>query len=102
MHFIVEIQLLCEKIKYAVQLISAPKDIVDLNLRNDCIPRQDLYSLTHHEQCNENRPVYDANHRVEPAYIYSRLSLSRIPRDPLKYFGMSVLRHIRFAELKKK
>ena len=33
---------------------------------------------------------------------YSRLSLSRIPRDTLKYFEISVLRHIRFAELRKK
>ena len=32
-------------------------------------------------------------------YIYSRLSLSRIPRDSLKYFEISVLRHFRFAEL---
>ena len=30
---------------------------------------------------------------------YSRLSLSRIPRDSLKYFEISVLRHIRFAGL---
>ena len=34
--------------------------------------------------------------------IYSRLSLSRIPRDSLKHFEISVLRHIRFAELRKK
>ena len=34
--------------------------------------------------------------------MYSRLSLSRIPRDPLKYFEVSVPRHIRFAELRKK
>ena len=33
---------------------------------------------------------------------YSRLSLSRIPRDPLKYFEISVPRHTRFAELRKK
>ena len=32
---------------------------------------------------------------------YSRFSLSRIPRDSLKYFEISVLRHIRFAELRK-
>ena len=32
---------------------------------------------------------------------YSRLSLSRIPRDSLKYFEVSVVRHIRFAELRK-
>ena len=34
--------------------------------------------------------------------IYSRLSLSRIPRDSLKYFVLSVPRHIRLAELRKK
>ena len=33
---------------------------------------------------------------------YSWLSLSRIPRDSLKYFEISVPRHIRFAELRKK
>ena len=32
---------------------------------------------------------------------YSRLSLSRSRRDPLKNFEISVLRHIRFAELRK-
>ena len=32
----------------------------------------------------------------------SRLSLSRIPWDSLKYFEISVPRHIRFAELRKK
>ena len=31
--------------------------------------------------------------------VYSRLSLSRIPRDSLKYFEISVPRHIRIAEL---
>ena len=35
-------------------------------------------------------------------YKYSRLSLSRIPRDSLKYFEISVVRHIRFAGLRKK
>ena len=34
-------------------------------------------------------------------YLYSRLLLSRSRRDPLKYFEISVLRHIRFAELRK-
>ena len=34
--------------------------------------------------------------------IYSRLSLSRIPRDSLKCFEISVLRHIRFAILGEK
>ena len=35
-------------------------------------------------------------------YIYSRLSLSRNQRDPLKHFEISVLRHIRFVVLRKK
>ena len=34
-------------------------------------------------------------------YNYSRLSLSRSRRDPLKRFEISVLRHIRCAELRK-
>ena len=34
--------------------------------------------------------------------LYSRLSLSRIPRDSLKYFEISIVRHIRFAELRQK
>ena len=33
---------------------------------------------------------------------YSLLSLSRIPRDFIKYFEISVPRHISFAELRKK
>ena len=40
--------------------------------------------------------------RLRRPNIYSRLSLSRIPRDSIKYFEMSVPRHIRFAELRKK
>ena len=34
--------------------------------------------------------------------IYSSLPLPLSPRDPLKYFEISVPRHIRFAELRKK
>ena len=33
---------------------------------------------------------------------YSRLSLSQIPRDSIKYFAISEPRHIRYAELRKK
>ena len=33
---------------------------------------------------------------------YSRLSLSRNQRDPLKHFEISVLRHIRIVVLRKK
>ena len=32
---------------------------------------------------------------------YSRLSLSRSRRDPLKHFEISILRHIKCAELRK-
>ena len=32
---------------------------------------------------------------------YSRLSISRSRRDPLKHFEIAVLRHIRFTELRK-
>ena len=35
-------------------------------------------------------------------FDYSRLSLSGIPRNSLKYFEISVPRHVRFAELRKK
>ena len=35
-------------------------------------------------------------------HIYSRLSLSRIPKDCLKYFEISVPQHIRVAELSEK
>ena len=33
---------------------------------------------------------------------YSQLSLSRTPRDSMKHFEISVVRHIRFTELRKK
>ena len=33
--------------------------------------------------------------------IYSQLSLSWSRRDPLKHFEISILRHIRFAEMRK-
>ena len=47
--------------------------------------------------------VYDRNHYLLRRFKqYSRLSLSRTPRDSLKYFEISVVRHIRFAELRKK
>ena len=43
--------------------------------------------------------LLDAIHEI---FRYSRLSLCRIPRDSLKYFEISVPRHIRFAEFRKK
>ena len=45
---------------------------------------------------------YRFSAKIKDALVsYSRLSLSRIPRDSLKYFEIFVLRHIRFAELRK-
>ena len=40
--------------------------------------------------------------RIKKKRVYSRLSLSRTPRDSMKYFEISVPRHIRFGELRKK
>ena len=49
--------------------------------------------------CNK---FYNLIERYENNKVnYSRLSLSRSRRDPLKYFEISVLRHIRCAELRK-
>ena len=39
--------------------------------------------------------------RIVLFLVYSRLSLSRTPRDSIKHFEISVLRHIRFAEMRK-
>ena len=44
------------------------------------------------EQCPPN----------EKANKYSQLSLSRSPRDSVKYFEISIPRHIRFVEVRKK
>ena len=59
-------------------------------------------SLRRHEKTHD-KPRYkcEVGH-AKQVLIYSRLSLSRIPRDSLKYFEISVVRHIRFAELRKK
>ena len=60
--------------------------------------------LTHNGKCWIHLISWDTvvtlNTHI-PYSLYSRLSLSRIPRDSLKYFEISVLRHIRFAELSK-
>ena len=48
--------------------------------------------------------IFPENLHEHPEYvhiIYSRLSLSRSRRDPLEHFEISVLRHIRFAKLRK-
>ena len=48
------------------------------------------------------RLTMQKNNLIQLRIKYSRLSLSRIPRDSLKYFEISVVRHIRFVELRKK
>ena len=57
-----------------------------------------LDTLTPYHIC----PKISEVHLTACRYVYSQLSLSRIPRDSLKYFEISVVRHIRFAELRKK
>ena len=51
----------------------------------------------------ENYPKHDKRlyRKYHNKPKFSRLSLSRIPRDSLKYFEISVPRHIRIAELRK-
>ena len=60
--------------------------------------------------CSPNRPASNVSvttkltlmRKKQQKTRYSQLSLSRGPRDSLKYFKISVLGHIRFAELRKK
>ena len=51
-----------------------------------------LFKLRQNKSCSSKSGL---------ASYYSRLSLSRIPRDSLKYYEISVSRHITFAELRK-
>ena len=46
--------------------------------------------------------AFDAPKEEEMINKYSRLSLSGSSRDSLKYLEISVPRHIRFAEMRKK
>ena len=50
---------------------------------------------------NETTMMMRGHAVVIVIFNYSRLSLSRIPRDSLKYFEIFVPRHIRFAEFGK-
>ena len=52
--------------------------------------------------CNPSQSNTSCKAEIQCTTMYSRLSLSWIPRDSLKYFEISVPRHIRFAELGKK
>ena len=48
-----------------------------------------------------NRCTFPLVKQMLISKVYSRLSLSRTPRDFTKHFEISVLRHIRFVELRK-
>ena len=51
---------------------------------------------------NESKQYVLSENKSRPQnYLYSRLSLSRSWRDPLKHFEISVIRHIRFSGLRK-
>ena len=61
-----------------------------------------VHSELHSGELNKN----SAERSATPASLvriinYSRFSLSRNPRDSMKHFEIPVLRHIRFAELRK-
>ena len=68
------------------------------------ILRQKLY----HQSTGSNFKLFNVKIAITYKLVaakkdlkYSRLSLSRSRRDPLKHFEISVLRHIRCAELGK-
>ena len=52
--------------------------------------------------CHSNLPWKCIRSPQFRTWLYSRLSSSRIPRESLKYFEISVHRHIRFAVKEKK
>ena len=56
---------------------------------------EDIYSFT-----PGHLPTQTLTHLITKTRLfkYSRLSLSRTPRDSMKQFEISVLRHIRFAD----
>ena len=61
----------------------------------------DFFKSVSHNICVANfRPMIYINY-LHQLDNYSRLSLSRSRRDPLKHCEISVLRHIRCAELRK-
>ena len=63
---------------------------------------QHMFSKKGDKQQNKQPTTVPLTLFIMIVLVYSRLSLSRIPRDSLKYFEISVVRHIRFAELRKK
>ena len=65
----------------------------------DQIPRSASSDFGLH--CLPKSHLWDARHKWVKTN-YSRLSLSRTPRDSMKHFEITVLRHIRFAEQRKK
>ena len=60
-------------------------------------------TLTFYANCllRKNKKISSTRHLLNLSREYSRLSLSRSSRDPLKHFEISIPRHIRFSELRK-
>ena len=58
-----------------------------------------IISLT--KNLHPNTIPYSEKEPTKNYKMYSRLLLSRSRRDPLKYFEISILRHIRCAKLRK-
>ena len=80
--------------------------LVSLHIRT-IFSQHFLYWIPHVQKfvsCSQSGSTAFSRHQREEKMRnkYSRLSLSRIQRDSLKYFEISVPRHIRFAELRKK
>ena len=56
----------------------------------------------HDEPTNDPEAICPSNFEVRSwGHTCSRLSLSRVPRDSIKYFKISVSRHINFAKIEK-
>ena len=64
------------------------------------LKHQVLFPLKNDEKIFMNGVCCSRDWRLK-GYMYSRLSLSRSRRDPLKHFEISVLGHVRCAELRK-
>ena len=77
-----------------------------IGLEKCCITSACLQWLCHSgERIVARGPLVNFNKIHFPlffiAYIYGRLTLSRIPRDSQKHFGIAVPRSIRVAEVRK-
>ena len=91
-----------------VHVSVSPSTVFDAGIRNlqhssdihwTCASGKQNFDLGHF--CKSMPPEWHKCTYFGRITMYSRLSLSWSRRDPLKYFEISVLRHIRCAELRK-